>query len=83
MEADEHGRKEKIKIRVKKKKPFNLQAKSLIISCLVILMLVFAGYFAYEILTSKPAEEWQEVSAKAGSSVQLPKDDAPHNTPME
>ncbi len=83
MEADEYARKEKIKIRVKKKKPFNLQAKSLIIGCLVILMVVFAGYFAYEILTSKPAEEWQEVSAKAGSYIRLPKDDAPHNTHME
>jgi hypothetical protein len=29
---------------------------------LVLLIAVFAGYFAYEILTSKPAAEWQEVS---------------------
>lgn len=83
MDAHKHRTKEKIKIRIKKKKPFKPGAKPLILSCVVLLIAMFAGYFAYEILTSKPAAEWQEVSAKAGSYIQLPKDDAPHNTPME
>ncbi len=83
MDADENRTKEKIKIRVKKKKPFKLRAKPLILGFLALLMVVFAVYFAYEILASKPAEEWQDVSAKAGGYIQLPKDDAAHNTPME
>ena len=83
MDAHEHRTKEKIKIRVKKKKPFKLRTKPLILGFLVLLIVVFAGYFVYEILTSKPAAEWQEVSAKAGSRIQLPQDDAPHNAPME
>ncbi len=70
MDAHEHGTKEKIKIRIKKKKPFKLGAKTLILSCLVLSIAVFAGYFAYEVLASKPAAEWQEVSAKAGPYIQ-------------
>ena len=83
MDAHEHGTKEKIKIRVKKKKPFKIRTKPLILGFLVLLIVVFAGYFVYEILTSKPAAEWQEVSAKAGSHIQLPKDDGSHNASME
>jgi predicted secreted hydrolase len=80
---DDHERKTKIKVRIKNKKTFKLQVKTLILSCLVFLMMVFTGYFAYEIASSKPAAEWQEVSAKPSAHIQLPKDDAPHNTPME
>ena len=80
MDAHEHGKREKIKIRIKKKKPFKLQAKPLILGCLVLLMVMFAGYFAHEILSLKPAAKWQEVSAKESAYIQLPKDDAHHNT---
>lgn len=83
MNAHEHRTKEKIKVRIKKKKPFKFQAKTLILICLALLLVVLTGYFAYEILSSKPAAEWQEVSAKPGPRILLPKDDAPHNTPME
>lgn len=83
MNAQKPRTTEKIKVRIKKKKPFKPQAKTLILSCLVLLMAVFTGYFAYEVLSSKPAAEWQEVSAKPAPRIQLPKDDAPHNTPME
>ena len=83
MDAHEPRKREKIKIRIKKKKPFKLLAKPIILVCLVLLMVMFAGYFAYEILSLKPAVKWQEVSAKEGEYIQLPKDDAPHNTPME
>jgi predicted secreted hydrolase len=83
MDAHEQGKREKIKIRVKKKKPFKLQAKPIILGCLVLVMVIFAAYFAYEIWSLKPAAKWQEVSAKEGVYIQLPKDDAPHNTPME
>lgn len=70
MDAYEHRTKEKIKIRIKKKKPFRLNAKSLILSSLVLLVTVFVSYLSYEILASKPAAEWQEVSAKADSYIQ-------------
>ena len=83
MDAHEYGTKKKVKIRVKKKQSFKPSAKSLILGGLAVLMIVFAGYFANEILTSKPASDWQEVSVKAGLTLQLPKDDAPHNAPME
>jgi hypothetical protein len=83
VNGHEHGTKEKIKIRIKKKRPFKPGAKPLLLGCVAVLLLVFAGFFANEILTSKPSADWQEVSAKAGSTIQLPKDDAPHNAPME
>ena len=83
MDDHERKTKKKIKVRIKKKKPFKLQVKTFILSCLVFLILIFTAYFAYEVVSSKPAAEWQEVSAKPSARIQLPKDDAPHNTPME
>ena len=83
MDAQEHSTKKKTKVRVKPKRPVKPRAKPLMLSGLAVLLLVLAGFIANEILTSKPAADWQEVSAKAGSYLQLPKDDAPHNSPME
>ena len=83
MDAHEHRAKQKVKIRVKKKQPFKFRAKPMILGGLALLLLVFAGFFVNEILTSKPSTDWQDVNVKAAPILQLPKDDAPHNTPME
>ena len=83
MDAHEPRKREKIKIRMKKKKPFKLRAKPVILGCLALLMVMSAGYVTYEILSLKPAAKWQEVRAEAGAYIQLAKDEALHNTPLE
>ena len=83
MDDHERKTKKKIKVRIKNKKPFKFQMKAVVLSGLIFLLVLFTGYFAYEIVSSKPAAEWQEISAKTYARIQLPKDDAPHNTPIE
>ena len=83
MDSHEYRTREKIKIRIKKKKPFKPQAKQIILGCLVLFMVMFAGYFAHEILSSKPAEKWQEVRADAGGYIHVSRDDELHKTPMQ
>lgn len=63
---------------MKTKPQSNHSFASVIIKMTLIIMLGLGAWLSYEIVYLQPADNWFEIKAKTSSSVNLPKDDAPH-----
>ncbi|MBK7353618.1 MAG: hypothetical protein IPJ05_08710 [Nitrosomonas sp.] len=68
---------------MKTKPQSNHSFASVIIKMTLIMMLGLGAWLSYEIVYLQPADNWFEIKAKTSSSVNLPKDDAPHLGKME
>lgn len=68
---------------MKTKPKSNHSLASVLMKMILIMMLGLGVWLAYEVFYLQPADDWFEVKAKTSSSVNLPKDDAPHLAKME